>query len=74
MIQTPADKKKALRKRLEKAIKALPSNWISTFVHKYPQYAEMKTHVSNVSRGLSLDEAVIDCLEKFAETLKPIKK
>lgn len=73
MIKTPADKKAALKKRLDKALKHLPEKWISLFVFKYPKYKDMKPHLSNVARGMSLDEDVITNMETLAEYLSPEK-
>lgn len=73
-IKTPADKKKALRKRLDKVLRRLPEKWISLFVFKYPAYGELKVHLSNVARGQSLDETVIEKMEQLAAYLTPDKQ
>lgn len=74
VVKTPADLKKELKKRLEKVLKALPDYWISAFVHVNPEYSQKKTHLSNVSRGLSVDENVIEKMEELAERLNPKNK
>lgn len=73
-VETPQTRKEKLKKRLEKVLKQLPqTNWLTAFVHKYPAYAESKTHIMNVARGMSLDETVIERMEALAEVLKPTK-
>jgi hypothetical protein len=73
MTPTPNELKTELKKRLKKSLKALPPSWVNTFIHVFPDYTEMKTHLYNVARGKSLDENVILKMEQLAETLKPKK-
>jgi len=74
IAETPAKRKAALKKRLKLVKENLPYNWISPFVYVFQEYAELKTHLTNVGCGRSLDEAVISKMEELAEKLKPIKK
>ena len=67
--KTPREITQEHKERLEKVLKRLPTYWVSTFVHKYPEYSEMKTHLSNVARGKSADLNVILKLEDFANLI-----
>lgn len=73
MIPKPSNVKKALKKRIEKAAKQLPTNWIMLFVFNNPDYKGQEAHLSNVRRGLSMDETVIEKMEALAELIKPSK-
>lgn len=73
MIETPSIKRKALKKRIDKIEKHLPTNWIVLFVFNNPDYKGNEAHLSNVRRGLSMDETVIEKMEALVELIKPTK-
>lgn len=73
-VTLQSDLKKKFKERAKKATAKLPFGWINSFVAKFPEYKELKVYVTNVSRGMSYDEAVTVKLEELANLLKPIKK
>lgn len=68
-VLTPKAQKEALRKRLEAVKKLLPTSWIATFMHVFPEYKGFTTFLHNVNKGLSLDADVIEKMETLAQKL-----
>jgi hypothetical protein len=72
--ETQTERKKAYKDRAKAAHEKMPFAWINSFVTKYPEYANMKTYVTNVARGSSYDEALTVKLEEFVGLLQPDNK
>jgi hypothetical protein len=71
---TPKEKKKQLRKRLNKVVPHLEKKtWVAVFVTFFPEYADQTRLLSNVRAGVSLDEAVITKMEELVEKIKELK-
>lgn len=71
---TPREKTQLLRARLEKVLTELPEKWINLFMFTFPDYSDKMAFLANVGRGKSLDEDVIEKMEKLAKTLNTLKK
>lgn len=72
-VLTPKQKKALLKQRLDAVLPKLPNPWLALFQHVYPEYQGYTELLSNVRLGRSLDEDVIERLEKLATNLENIK-
>lgn len=78
MNESPSESKKAIKKKLNKKLEKitpkLPTNWIVLFVAFYPEYKGRESHLSNVRRGLSADETVVDRMVELVDIIKKPSK